>query len=161
MATTTRLRNLPVQDLTLGQYNDVTPFQVPLGGCSASSNVVAVSGFLRSRPGFVRVYNPVPGRCHHMFVYQASDGTKNLCAISLNTTTQIAELYMYVGYSPVLKGTFLSGHVVESIPSTTCNFSAVSYIAPGNGPLYSFDGSTLALLSAASPPDYQPPVPLS
>jgi len=138
-------------DLSLGVFFDRHEVSIPLGGASATSNLIWLGGYVRARPGLDNIYPQLDGnKIVHLSQFVPLLGDVRLMRVS-KSGTDTMHVHYYTqgtGWVAVTGGAGVSGVLSSTDPPRSVNFKGVWYLVPGNGPLYQYDGTTFVTTSS-------------
>lgn len=131
-----KLRPVILDQLGLGLFTDVNPYEVPVGGCVSCRNVVWTDGYLRPRPGFTQAFGYSPRRVHHINRFLADDGNTYLAMLDISGND--LRFLLNDSASWVFHGTLTGdGHV--SLFPTSCSWKQQFWFTTGLGAAYNYN----------------------
>lgn len=145
-----------LQNLSQGLITDMSPFEVPIGACSAVRNILFKDGFLRPRPGIGEDYTTLSTRkILHVNRYVDFDGAVYLTRVDYDSGTNTLYFWIWDGTSWSSVGSVAG----ESGPVTSCSWKGYIWYTTG-GKLYRWKaGGTFEAVESVSPSaDVKPPL---
>lgn len=151
MASASKIITRDIWNLRPGVFFDRHLLEIPEGGAADVSNVIQQRGYLRTRPGLFEDYDTGDTTpMYHLDNYVDFQNVRTIMRATRNPANGDVKLYRRNGSSWTLMATYAAAAPSPYTYTSSINFKGQWFFCAGsNGPLVSWNGTSLVDLRAA------------